>query len=253
VRRCLQRRCWPGGAAPPPWRRWCRPRPASRWPTPPWCSSRSRVRRRAPARAYARVHRAARHRIHPYVTVVQTGTAVDFPNNDTVRHHVYSFSQPKRFEIKLYAGKPGQPDHSTSRAKSSSAAISTTGWKPMCWSSTRHTSARPGADGQVTIAGLPAGRYRLQLWHPLQKAAGAPERDRRWRCACPLNAGARRAPARAETAYRGRPGPLLTCHGPTSLRHRIVLVFVGLLVLVMGLVLALVHHSSGASSAREAA
>src|SRR4051812_26857073 len=45
----------------------------------------------------------------PYVTVVQTGTAVDFPNNDTVRHHVYSFSQPKRFEIKLYAGKPGQP------------------------------------------------------------------------------------------------------------------------------------------------
>ena len=45
----------------------------------------------------------------PFVTVVQTGTAVDFPNNDTVRHHVYSFSQPKRFEIKLYAGKPGQP------------------------------------------------------------------------------------------------------------------------------------------------
>jgi hypothetical protein len=29
---------------------------------------------------------------------------------------------------------------------------------------------KTGADGQVRIANLPAGRYRLQLWHPLQKA-----------------------------------------------------------------------------------
>jgi diguanylate cyclase (GGDEF)-like protein len=36
-----------------------------------------------------------------------------------------------------------------------------------------------------------------------------------------------------------------------SLRHRIAIVFVGLLVLVMGLVLALVHHSSGSIVERE--
>ena len=41
--------------------------------------------------------------------VVQTGTSVSFPNFDTVRHHVYSFSPTKTFEIKLYAGTPAKP------------------------------------------------------------------------------------------------------------------------------------------------
>ncbi len=45
----------------------------------------------------------------PGVLVVQTGTSVSFPNFDTVRHHVYSFSKPKTFEIKLYAGIPAAP------------------------------------------------------------------------------------------------------------------------------------------------
>jgi plastocyanin len=46
---------------------------------------------------------------NPYLTIIQTGTAVDFPNLDPFKHHVYSFSQPKIFEIKLYAGKPAKP------------------------------------------------------------------------------------------------------------------------------------------------
>jgi hypothetical protein len=34
--------------------------------------------------------------------------------------------------------------------------------------------ARTGADGRATVTGVPAGRYRVRLWHPLQKAASAP-------------------------------------------------------------------------------
>jgi plastocyanin len=45
----------------------------------------------------------------PHVLVVQTGTAVSFPNFDTVRHHVYSFSPIKPFDIKLYSGTPSEP------------------------------------------------------------------------------------------------------------------------------------------------
>ncbi|MCA1326623.1 methylamine utilization protein [Herbaspirillum sp. alder98] len=45
----------------------------------------------------------------PLVSVVQTGTAIVFPNNDSVRHHVYSFSPAKTFELKLYSGTPGSP------------------------------------------------------------------------------------------------------------------------------------------------
>src|SRR4051794_34774187 len=37
----------------------------------------------------------------PAVLVVQTGTGVSFPNLDTVRHHVYSFSAARKFDIKL--------------------------------------------------------------------------------------------------------------------------------------------------------
>ncbi len=45
----------------------------------------------------------------PRVSVVQTGTWINFPNQDKVRHHVYSFSPAKKFEIKLYSGVPTQP------------------------------------------------------------------------------------------------------------------------------------------------
>jgi len=45
----------------------------------------------------------------PHVLVVQTGTSVLFPNNDVVSHHVYSFSDPKTFELSLYKGNAHPP------------------------------------------------------------------------------------------------------------------------------------------------
>ncbi len=38
---------------------------------------------------------------HPFVTVVPVGANVAFMNHDAIRHHVYSFSDTKRFELKL--------------------------------------------------------------------------------------------------------------------------------------------------------
>jgi len=45
----------------------------------------------------------------PKVSVIQQGQSVVFPNSDNIRHHVYSFSTPKVFEIQLYAGVPKTP------------------------------------------------------------------------------------------------------------------------------------------------
>ena len=45
----------------------------------------------------------------PHVLAVEKGRSVSFPNSDNIRHHVYSFSQAKRFEIKLYANRPKAP------------------------------------------------------------------------------------------------------------------------------------------------
>ena len=45
----------------------------------------------------------------PLVTVVQTGAKVNFPNNDKVRHHIYSFSPAHKFDQKLYSGQSAAP------------------------------------------------------------------------------------------------------------------------------------------------
>lgn len=38
----------------------------------------------------------------PYVLVAEVGSDVRFPNQDRVRHHVYSFSKGNKFELELY-------------------------------------------------------------------------------------------------------------------------------------------------------
>jgi len=45
----------------------------------------------------------------PYVLVVNKNQRVSFPNSDNIRHHVYSFSKPKSFELRLYRGNETAP------------------------------------------------------------------------------------------------------------------------------------------------
>ncbi|KQV50075.1 hypothetical protein [Massilia sp. Root335] len=139
----------------------------------PLAGAPARARARAPA-AHVAIEQRGREFI-PWMTVVQTGTSVDFPNNDTVRHHVYSFSEPKRFEIKLYAGKPGQPIVFDKPGQVDIGCNIHDWMEAHVLIVDTPYFARTGADGRATIAGVPAGRYRLRLWHPLQKAQGAPD------------------------------------------------------------------------------
>ncbi|GGW87625.1 methylamine utilization protein [Alteromonas halophila] len=45
----------------------------------------------------------------PHVLLIKQGQQVAFPNSDNIRHHVYSFSEAKPFEIKLYSGDDSAP------------------------------------------------------------------------------------------------------------------------------------------------
>lgn len=45
----------------------------------------------------------------PEVLIAPKNSLVNFPNSDNIRHHVYSFSPAKTFELKLYAGEPKDP------------------------------------------------------------------------------------------------------------------------------------------------
>lgn len=110
----------------------------------------------------------------PYVTVVQAGTAVTFPNRDAILHHVYSFSPAKPFEIKLYSGK------SPTEIVFDKPGTVTLGCNIHDWMSayvlvvgTPHF-ARTGAGGVARIPDVPAGAYELRAWHPHQRAAVAP-------------------------------------------------------------------------------
>lgn len=106
----------------------------------------------------------------PYVTIIQTGTTVEFPNRDPVKHHVYSFSPAKRFEIKLYAGKSARP---VTFDKPGEVAL---GCNIHDWMEAyvlvvdSPYFAKTGSNGKALIRNVPAGHYRLRVWHPRQKA-----------------------------------------------------------------------------------
>lgn len=105
----------------------------------------------------------------PYLTIVRTGTAIDFPNRDPIKHHVYSFSSAKRFEIKLYAGKPAQP---VIFDKPGEVAL---GCNIHDWMEAyvlvvnTPYFAKTSLQGRALVTKVPPGRYRLRLWHPRQK------------------------------------------------------------------------------------
>ena len=112
----------------------------------------------------------------PRVTVVTVGTAVSFPNRDTVRHHVYSFSPVKKFEIKLYVGTPAAPvvfDQPGIAALGCNIHDTMAAWVVVV--ETPH-HALTGADGRAQLAQVPAGSYRLRTWHPALPP-GAPALD----------------------------------------------------------------------------
>ena len=102
----------------------------------------------------------------PEVLVVTRGTAVSFPNRDTVRHHVYSFSQTKQFELKLYTGTPANPvlfDRSGVAVLGCNIHDDMVGWIVVVETPHFGTSA---ASGQVRLDNVPAGQYTLRVWHP---------------------------------------------------------------------------------------
>lgn len=113
-------------------------------------------------------------RFMPLITVVQTGTEINFPNNDTVRHHVYSFSPAKPFELKLYSGKPGTP---VLFDKPGTVVIGCNIHDQMVAYihvvSTPHFGKTDQA-GKVAIADLRPGKYKLKAWHYQLPAAAAP-------------------------------------------------------------------------------
>ena len=109
----------------------------------------------------------------PYVTALQVGTAVVFPNKDNIRHHVYSFSPAKKFELPLYSGVPAAP------VVFDKVGFVTLGCNIHDWM-IAYVAVLPtpyfqitGKNGRALLKNLQAAQYTVEVWQPLLK--GAPE------------------------------------------------------------------------------
>ena len=107
----------------------------------------------------------------PRVSVVQAGASVRFPNRDPFRHHVYSFSAAKRFEIKLYVGTPADPevfDKTGEVVLGCNIHDDMVGYVYVV--DTPHFGKTDKA-GRARIEGVPPGDYEVRVWHYGQSAA----------------------------------------------------------------------------------
>jgi plastocyanin len=101
----------------------------------------------------------------PEMLPVTVGTQVRFPNRDQIRHHVYSFSRPKRFELPLYKGEDAPP------VLFDKPGVVKIGCNIHDWMSAiilvlpNDHFAVTKEDGTFTLPSLDAGAYTIAAWH----------------------------------------------------------------------------------------
>lgn len=109
---------------------------------------------------------------HPFLTIVPVGADVSFPNLDNTKHHVYSFSPAKKFELKLFAkdqsrtvhfDKPGVIALGCNIHDQMSAFIVVT---DSAW------TARTNGQGVAAFGDAPNAPGRVTVWHPYLRAPG---------------------------------------------------------------------------------
>jgi plastocyanin len=101
----------------------------------------------------------------PKVQAVLVGTAVTFPNRDSVRHQVYSFSPAKRFDLPLYAGIP-------QAVVFDKPGVVILGCNIHDWMvgyiyvSESPYFAKTNAQGKAVLSDVPPRAYIVRVWHP---------------------------------------------------------------------------------------
>ena len=103
----------------------------------------------------------------PDVLVIPVHSTVQFPNSDAVGHQVYSFSRARQFQLPLYRGKPyppvqfDQPGVITLGCNIHDNMIGYIIVTAAPW------FGRSDARGTWEAHELPAGKFRVRVWHPL--------------------------------------------------------------------------------------
>jgi plastocyanin len=106
----------------------------------------------------------------PGTLVVAKGSKVAFPNLDKVRHSVYSFSKPARFEIELY-GRDQTRSHLFAVAGSVAVGCNIhDDMRGYIRVTDTPYAAKTDGNGLVSISSLPRGSAQVTVWHRRMRA-----------------------------------------------------------------------------------
>ena len=105
-------------------------------------------------------------KFEPFVSVVQTGTRMRFPNKDRAEHHLKVLSGPTAFEFKVYTRKEPEP------TLMDKAGLVTLQCLLHDWMSAHiyvvdtPWFGKTARTGSAVIEGVPAGDYDVYVTHP---------------------------------------------------------------------------------------
>lgn len=103
----------------------------------------------------------------PSVLVVSVGTSVEFPNNDSVSHQVYSFSEAKHFQLPLYKGVRHPP---ITFEREGLVVLGCNIHDQMVgyiYVTDAPFFGKTDTGGMLNLQGLPGGDYRISVWSPI--------------------------------------------------------------------------------------
>lgn len=111
----------------------------------------------------------------PFVLPIQVGTTVEFPNRDPFRHHVYSFSPAKVFELKLYGS--GEVKKVTFDKEGVVALGCNIHDGMLAYIYVVNTPYFAMTTAGTSALDMPAGEYSVRVWHPSQRGNTPPSED----------------------------------------------------------------------------
>ena len=120
-----------------------------------------------------------RTQFQPHVLVVRRDSRVAFPNLDSTRHQVYSFSRVKRFVTRLYAGREADPVEFDQVGLVPIGCHIHDRMQAFIYVTDAPQFALTDATGKATFDALPAGEYEIEVLHPWQKKSGSQTRSTR--------------------------------------------------------------------------
>ncbi len=103
----------------------------------------------------------------PGVLVVAVGTSVEFPNDDSVSHQVYSFSAAKKFQLPLYKGERHPPVTFDQKGLVVLGCNIHDQMVGYIYVTDAPFFGKTDPAGLLQLGGLPAGDYRMTVWSPL--------------------------------------------------------------------------------------